>query len=113
MSRDGDTANTGTTPWRLTEHVETAVGPKLADPFVDHLDSVTHLDVAAQAEAAYVWLADAYPALHACVSLVTVQGLSLREAGRCLGLTHPTVGKYVDLGLAKVRDRYIKGDSAA
>ncbi len=107
------TANVGRMPWRLHEDVETAIGPKLADPFVDHLDGVTHADPAVQAEAAYTWLAQAHPTLHAAVVLVEGRGLSEREAGRRLGVTHRTVGKRVDAGLAKVRARCLKGDSAA
>jgi len=48
------TANVGRMPWRLTEDVETAIGPKLADPFVDHLDGVTSVDFAARAAAALI-----------------------------------------------------------
>jgi len=107
------TANVGRMPWRLTEDVETACGPKLADPFVDHLDGVTSVDFAARAETAATWLARSHPDLHAALHLVTVEGVSHREAGRRLGLTHRTVGKRVDAGLAKVRARCLKGDSAA
>jgi len=110
---DAYTANGGLTPWRLHDDLETAIGPKLADPFVDHLDGVTSVDFAARAAAADAWLAQAHPELHAAVRLVTVEGLSRREAGRRLGVTHRTVGKRVDAGLAKVRARCLKDDSAA
>jgi DNA-directed RNA polymerase specialized sigma24 family protein len=108
-----DTANAGTLPWRLTEDVETAIGPKLADPFVDHLDGVTSVDFAARAETAATWLARSHPDLHAALHLVTVEGLSHREAGRRLGLTHRTVGKRVDAALVKVRARCMAGETAA
>lgn len=110
---DAYSANGGRMPWRLHDDVETAVGPKFADSFVDHLDSVTHADPAVQAAAADAWLARAHPELHAAVRLVTVEGLSRREAGRRLGLTHPTISKNLDAGLAKLRDRCLKGDTAA
>jgi len=107
------TANVGRMPWRLHDDLETAVGPKLAEPFLDVLDGVTHVDPTDQATAAYAWLAWAHPTLHAAVVLVEGRGLSEREAGRRLGVTHRTVGKRVDAGLAKVRARCLKGDSAA
>ncbi len=110
---DEYTANGGRMPWRLTEDVETAIGPKLADLFVDHLDGVTSVDFAARATAAAIWLARTHPELHAALHLVTVEGLSRREAGRRLGVTHRTVGKRVDAGLAKVRARCMAGETVA
>ncbi len=70
-------------------------------------------DPAERAEAADAWLARAHPELHAVLHLVTVEGLSHREAGRRLGLTHRTVGKRVDAALVKVRARCMAGETAA
>jgi DNA-directed RNA polymerase specialized sigma24 family protein len=44
-----------------------------------------------------------HPDLYGVVWLVDYRGLSLRETGRCLKKSHPTVSKHHAVALAKVR----------
>ncbi len=45
-----------------------------------------------------------HPALYGVVWLVDYRGLSLRETGRCLKMSHPTVSKHRAVAFAKVRE---------
>ncbi len=89
-----DTANAGTLPWRLTEDVETACGPKLADPFVDHLDALcgtTDLTDAQRLRAALARLERERPELHAAVVLMDQPRATVRSVAPILGVSPKTV----------------------
>ncbi len=74
--------------------------PALLDHFVGYLDAREREPIAAEACAR---LEVDRPDLYRALYLVRGQNLSLRKAGRHLGLTHRTVGKHVDAALTIVR----------
>ncbi len=74
--------------------------PALLDHFVGYLDGQEREPMAAEACAR---LEVDRPDLYRAFYLVRGQKLSLRKAGRHLGLTHRTVGKHVDAALTMHR----------
>ncbi len=74
--------------------------PALLERFVGYLDEHDGELVTA---AACARLEADRPDLYRALYLVRGQKLSLRKAGRHLGLTHRTVGKHVDAALTIVR----------
>ncbi len=104
---------------QLHESVEGQALPPLRPDFVAHLDRVRAQANSADAEqAACDELADLdaerkaialarleaeHPDLYGVVWLVDYRGMSLRATGRCLKMSHPTVGKHRAVAFAKVR----------
>ncbi len=100
------TANVGRMPWRLTEDVETAIGPKLADPFVDHLDALcgtTDLTDAQRLRAALTRLERERPELHAAVVLMDQPQATVRSVAPVLNVSPKTVCIRHNKGLDKLR----------
>ncbi len=100
---------------RLHDHVEGKTGPPLRADFAEHLDRVcgqgdeyASPDALADIdeemkEAALARLQVEHARLYGVLFLTDIRKLSLRETGRCLKMSHPTVGKHRDTALAKVR----------
>jgi len=75
-------------------------------------DELADLDEERKA-AALARLEAEHPDLYGVVWLVDYRGLSLRATGRCLKMTHPTVGKHRAIALATVRAWCVDRENAS
>lgn len=87
----------------MTERTQTAVGLRLRDAFVDHLDGVRRPTHTERMEAALARLARESPLQHEAVTTMAQPGMTLRAAAARLGTCHRTVKMRRDAGLTKMR----------